>query len=82
VQPAYGGRNREELLRQIAFEEPPPPRRLNNRVPAELEIVVLKAMAKAAEERYASAQDLADDLRRYLEDKPIRAKRPTLGSGR
>jgi hypothetical protein len=35
-------------------------------------------MSKSADERYASAQELADDLRRYLEDKPIRARRPTL----
>jgi serine/threonine protein kinase/Flp pilus assembly protein TadD len=75
---AYNGRNREEVLRQIAFEEPRLPRRLNKAVPAELEIIVLKAMAKNPEERYATAQELADDLRRYLEDKPIKAKRPTL----
>src|SRR5438270_167198 len=79
LEPAYNGRDREELLRQIAFEEPRPPRRLNAAVPAELETIVLKAMAKSPEERYAAAQDLADDLQRYLEDKPIRATRPSLG---
>jgi tetratricopeptide (TPR) repeat protein len=42
-----------------------------------LETVVLKAMAKAPAERYATAQELADDLRRFLEDKPIRARRPS-----
>ena len=78
LEPAYDGRNREELLRQIAFEEPRPPRRLNRAVPAELETIVLKAMAKAPEERYAAAQELADDLRRFLEDRPIQARRPTL----
>jgi WD40 repeat protein len=75
---AYPGRTREEVLRQIAFEEPRPPRRINKSVPAELETIVLKAMAKNPEERYASAQELADDLKRFLEDKPIRAKRPSL----
>src|SRR5262249_15143953 len=78
LEPAYNGRAREEVLRQIAFEEPRPPRRLNKSVPAELETIVLKAMAKNTEERYATAQELADDLKRFLEDKPIRAKRPTL----
>jgi WD40 repeat protein/serine/threonine protein kinase len=78
LEPAYNGRNREDVLRQIAFEEPRPPSRLNKSVAAELETIVLKAMAKNPEERYATAQELADDLRRYLEDKPIRAKRPTL----
>src|SRR5262249_21167275 len=46
--------------------------------PVDLETVVLKAMAKEPDGRYATAQELADDLRRFLEDKPILAKRPTL----
>src|SRR5262245_40607757 len=75
--PAFAGTDRQELLPQIAFEEPRPPRRVNRAVPADLEVIVLKAMAKAPDERYATAQDLADDLRRFLEDRPIRAKRPS-----
>src|SRR5437899_2746614 len=78
LQPAYNGRDREEVLRQIAFEEPRLPSRLNQAVPAELETIVLKAMVKSADERYATAQELADDLERYLKDEPIRARRPTL----
>jgi serine/threonine protein kinase len=78
LEPAFGGGDRQELLRQIAFEEPRPPRQLNRAIPAELETVVLKATAKSPAERYATAQDLADDLRRFLEDRPIRARRPTL----
>jgi hypothetical protein len=49
---------------KIAFEEPPLPRRLNRAVPAELEIIVLKAMEKNPTQRYATAGELADDLRR------------------
>ena len=75
LEPAYDGRDREELLRQIAFEEPRPPQRLNRSIPAELETIVMKAMAKTPDERYATAQELADDLQRYLDDKPIWAKR-------
>jgi serine/threonine protein kinase/Flp pilus assembly protein TadD len=78
LRPAFGGNNRPELLRQIAFEEPRPPRQRDKAIPAELETVVLKAMEKNPAERYATAQELADDLRRYLADRPIRAKRPTL----
>jgi hypothetical protein len=78
LEPAYNGRSREELLRQIAFEEPRPLRRLNPMVPVELETIVLEAMGKSPEERYATAQELGDDLRRFLDDKPIRARRPTL----
>src|SRR5215470_10845434 len=73
LQPAFGGGDREELLRQIAFEEPRPPRRLNKALPAELETIVLKAMEKNPAERYATAQDLAADLERFLSDLPIRA---------
>src|SRR5262245_7647707 len=67
------GKDRQELLRQIAQEEPPRPRRLNGAAPAELETVVLKALEKAPQDRYATAQALADDLRRYLANEPIRA---------
>jgi len=43
-----------------------------------LETIVLKSMAKEPKSRYATAQEMADDLRRFLDDKPIKAKRPTL----
>ncbi len=78
LEPAFSGHDRQELLRQIAFDEPKPPRRLNRAVPPELQTIIGKAMEKNPADRYATAQDLADDLRRFLEDKPIRAKRPTL----
>jgi serine/threonine protein kinase len=78
LQPAFAGRDRQELLRQIAFEEPKPPRRLNRRLPAEVETVVLKALEKNPRDRYATAQELANDLRHWLEDRPIQARRPTL----
>ena len=78
LRPAYAGHDRQELLREIAFEEPKLPRRLNKAIPAELEIIVLKAMEKNPTERYVTAKELADDLRRFLEDRAIRAKRPTL----
>jgi serine/threonine protein kinase len=78
LMPAFAGSDRQELLRQIAFEEPRPPRRLNASIPAELETIVLKAMEKNATDRYATAQELADDLERFLNDEPIRAKRPSL----
>ena len=78
LHPAIRGKDREELLRQIAFDEPIPPHRLNKAIPAELCTIVSKAMAKNPAERYLNSQDLADDLRRFLEDKPILAKPPTL----
>jgi tetratricopeptide (TPR) repeat protein len=78
LRPVFGGSDRQELLRQIAFEEPVRPRRLERAVPAELETVVLKALEKNPADRYATVQELADDLRRWLDDKPIRARRPPL----
>ena len=69
---------RDEVLRQIAFEEPPRPRRLNRGLPAELEVIVLRAMEKNPQERYATAREVADDLRRFLSHEPIHARRPTL----
>ncbi len=78
LEPALDGGDRQALLRQIAFEEPRPPRQRNRAIPRELETIVLKAMEKNAADRYASARELADDLGRYLKDEPIRARRPTL----
>ena len=78
LRPVFGGTDRRELLRQIAFEEPRPPRKLNRAIPADLETILLKAMAKNPAERYATAQDLADDLGRFLDLKPIKARRPTV----
>jgi serine/threonine protein kinase len=77
-QPAFPAQNRQECLRQILDEDPPAPHKLNKAVPAELETIVLKAMAKHTEDRYGSAKELADDLRRFLDDQPVRARRPSL----
>jgi serine/threonine protein kinase/Flp pilus assembly protein TadD len=78
LQPAIDGRDRQEVLRKIAEEEPRPPRRLQPSIPADLETILLKAMAKEPAARYATAQEMADDLSRFLEDRPIRARRPTV----
>jgi serine/threonine protein kinase/Flp pilus assembly protein TadD len=78
LRPAFQSDEQQELLRQIAFEEPAKPRRLERAIPVELEIIVLKAMEKRPQDRYATAQELADDLDRWLKHEPIRARRPTL----
>jgi serine/threonine protein kinase/Flp pilus assembly protein TadD len=77
LRPAFDGGDRQELLRQVAFEEPQIPRKVSRAIPHELETVVLKAMEKNPQERYATAQELANDLRCWLEDKPIQARRPS-----
>ncbi len=62
-----------DTLVQVLEGEPELPRTRNPRIPPELELVCLKAMAKPPEERYPSADALADDLDRFLADEPVRA---------
>ena len=76
LHPAFNGRDHSELLRQIAQDEPVPPRRKNPAVPLDLETIVLKAIAKDPAGRYTTAQELGDDLRRFMDDQPILARRP------
>jgi serine/threonine protein kinase len=76
LRPALTGIDRAEWLRQIAHEEPTLPRRLDRGVPRDLETILLKAMSKEPAGRYQTAQDLADDLNRFLEDQPVGARRP------
>ena len=75
--PAFPSDDRQELLRRVALEEPAPLRRLNPATPPELQVIVGKAMAKDPGERYATAGALAEDLQRFLDDRPIRARPPS-----
>jgi len=77
LEPTFAGSDRRELLRQIAFEEPRRLRQVNPAIPRELETIVLKSLEKNPAERYGTAQELADDLERFLKDEPIRARRPS-----
>ncbi len=78
LEPAVTGETPHAVIQEIAFKDPPPPRRLNPAIPPDLETIVVKAMAKDPAGRYATAQEMADDLRRFLEHKPIAAKRPSI----
>jgi WD40 repeat protein len=69
--PAFPGDDRQEVLRRIAQEESRPPRRLNPAIPAALDIIVRKAMAREPAQRYATAEALRDDLIRFLDGRPI-----------
>ncbi len=62
------------LLHQVLNEVPPNPRKLNDRVPRELETICLKCLEKAPEKRFASAQELADELQRYFNGEPIHSR--------
>jgi WD40 repeat protein/tRNA A-37 threonylcarbamoyl transferase component Bud32 len=62
------------LLHQVLHDDPRPPRSLNDHVPRDLQTITLRAMAKEASRRYATARDVADDLRRWLKGEPIQAR--------
>jgi WD40 repeat protein/cytochrome c-type biogenesis protein CcmH/NrfG len=66
---------RGALIERILVETPPRPRKLDPHIPRDLETIVLKAIEKEPARRYAGAGDLAEDLRRFLSDKPIQARR-------
>jgi serine/threonine protein kinase len=78
LEPPFPANDPGRLVQQILGEEPRSPRSLDRAIPVELEVIVLKAMAKVPAERYASAGELADDLRRFLNDQPILARRPAM----
>src|SRR5262249_28927918 len=75
LRPAFADANRARLIERVTHEEPPRPRQLDAHIPRDLETIVLKAMAKEPGDRYATAEELAEDLRRFLADRPIRARR-------
>lgn len=75
LEPAYSDTDRTHLIQRITYEPPPRPSLTNRQVPRDLETIVLKAVAQEPDRRYASAEELADDLRRFLEDRPILARR-------
>jgi serine/threonine protein kinase/WD40 repeat protein len=75
LRPAFDTTDRPRLIQQVTHEDPPRPRKLDANLPRDLETIVLKAIAKEPADRYQSAGELAEDLRRFLADRPIRARR-------
>ena len=79
LRPAFDSPDRLQLVEQIKAEDPPRPRALDRHIPRDLETIVLKAIAKDPQGRYSTADALSEDLRRFLADEPIRARRMPAG---
>jgi tetratricopeptide (TPR) repeat protein/tRNA A-37 threonylcarbamoyl transferase component Bud32 len=76
--PPFTAPSTMETLHQVIYEDVIPPSRLHVRIARDLETICLKCLQKEPKKRYGSAEDLADDLRRYLTNRPIRARRTPL----
>ena len=74
LRPAFDSPNRLALIDLVKNVDPPRPRSIDPRIPLDLETVVLKAVEKDPKARYASADAMSEDLRRFLADEPIHAR--------
>jgi serine/threonine protein kinase/lipoprotein NlpI len=77
LRPMFAAADDRGVLDCVLNQEPAPPHRFVRQVPRELETICLKAVEKDRAARYATAKDMADDLRRWLLDLPICARRPS-----
>jgi tetratricopeptide (TPR) repeat protein len=75
LRPAFHDSNRARLIERVLHDDPPRPRSLDRHIPRDLETIILKALAKEPGDRYRSAQALAEDIRRFLVDRTIEARR-------
>src|SRR5262245_34592834 len=75
LRPPFAGERRDQVLAHIMHKEPVPPRKLNRKVPVDLETICLKCLEQDPDRRYLTAKALAEDMRRYLNRFAITAKR-------
>lgn len=76
--PAFDESNYTKLIGQISEGRVAGPRKINRQIPRDLETILLKASEKEPDKRYRSGSEMADDLRRFLEERPIHARRISL----
>ncbi len=78
LRPAFDSPDRAQLMQQVLRGDPPRPRKIDPRIPRDLETIVTKAIERDPGMRFASAGLMAEDLRRFLADQPIQARRSSV----
>ena len=78
LRPAFEASDRARLMGRLTNENPPRPRQVDDHIPRDLETIVLKAIAKEPPDRYPTAEAMAEDLRRFLADRPVQARRSSV----
>src|SRR5262249_14135670 len=75
LRPAFAESDRNRLIKQVTTEEPEPLGRVRQGIPRDLETIIHRAIERDPARRYQKAEELADDLRRFLDDQPVKARR-------
>ncbi len=75
LQYAFDHADRAQLVKQVTSQSPVPPRKIRPDIPLDLETVIAKAIARDPSHRYSSALQLGNDLRRFVSDRPVLARR-------
>lgn len=71
LQPAFEGRDQLRLIDRILHEPPKPPREIDRQIPRDLETIIMKALSKLPDDRFSTAEEMARELERFWEGKPI-----------
>jgi len=74
---AFDESNRGKLTNDILHKEPAKLRDVDAAIPVDLETIVLRAIAKHPSDRYRTAKELSDDLQRFIDNRPVKARRPS-----
>jgi WD40 repeat protein/serine/threonine protein kinase/tetratricopeptide (TPR) repeat protein len=77
LKPAFDEKERNKLIKQVTSSEPTPLDKVRNEIPRDLVTIVQKSIEREPARRYATADELAADLQRFIEDEPIQARRQT-----
>lgn len=78
LEPAFHETDRARLVREVTQASPTQPRKIDRQIPRDLETIILKATGRESDARYQTADEMADDLRRFLSGKPIVARRSSI----